>query len=113
MLRLPPYSTRTDTLIPYPTLYRSGLGIHAIGRGPGHSVGRQQRAGIILAAVDAVGIASQRPDSLGAIQRNAERHEEFGVAAATALATHRHRGLATRQQHAGQDRKSTRLNSSH
>src|SRR3546814_13431555 len=27
MIRLPPRSTRTDTLVPYPTLFRSGFGV--------------------------------------------------------------------------------------
>src|SRR3546814_10161634 len=39
MIRLPPRSTRTDTLFPYPTLFRSVEGIiirgHAVGRGDG------------------------------------------------------------------------------
>src|SRR3546814_15759679 len=30
MIRLPPRSTRTDTLFPYTTLFRSGLAIHTI-----------------------------------------------------------------------------------
>src|SRR3546814_13184581 len=32
MIRRPPRSTRTDTLFPYTTLFRSGLGRHAVER---------------------------------------------------------------------------------
>src|SRR3546814_1089559 len=44
MIRRPPRSTRTDTLFPYTTLFRSHLGgSEAADRGPGHSRQRQNR----------------------------------------------------------------------
>src|SRR3546814_9110465 len=42
MIRRPPRSTRTDTLFPYTTLFRSGHVRHAAGLGLGRD--RQQRA---------------------------------------------------------------------
>src|SRR3546814_11530346 len=36
MVRRPPRSTRTDTLFPYPTLFRSGFGARAIDRRADH-----------------------------------------------------------------------------
>src|SRR3546814_1551293 len=36
MIRLPPRSTRTDTLFPYTTLFRSGDGVRQYGRHLGH-----------------------------------------------------------------------------
>src|SRR3546814_7458432 len=55
MIRLPPRSTRTDTLFPYTTLFRSGLGeiegIDAIGLGVvvGHDLNRQRPARMLVA----------------------------------------------------------------
>src|SRR3546814_9004512 len=52
MIRRPPRSTRTDTLFPYTTLFRSGL---AVGLGPGRerlAVDRDQRRDERLAVAD-------------------------------------------------------------
>src|SRR3546814_4006122 len=47
MIRRPPRSTRTDTLFPYTTLFRSDLGLPrpAEGGGRGHPGDRQERRG--------------------------------------------------------------------
>src|SRR3546814_9116933 len=37
MIRRPPRSTRTDTLFPYPTLFRSATSIHTLGKYPNFS----------------------------------------------------------------------------
>src|SRR3546814_8940845 len=45
MIRGPPRSTRTDTLIPYTTLFRSGAGALRRRRCAFHGARRQRRAG--------------------------------------------------------------------
>src|SRR3546814_15675778 len=48
MIRRPPRSTRTDTLFPYTTLFRSGVRVGAVpllGRGSGWSCRRGRRSG--------------------------------------------------------------------
>src|SRR3546814_15572596 len=114
MVRRPPISTRTDTLFPYPTLFRSQL---------------TQAADILLADLDAL---------LDAIKRRAVEHKltptigrshgihaepvTFGLKLAEAYAEFsrcKTRLLAARAEIAtcaisgAVDRKSTRLNSSH
>src|SRR3546814_14703380 len=94
MIRRPPRSTRTDTLFPYTTLFRSRLlqyvlrdletTFAGIEQELGH-VGRQCRIDVVVVAP----------------------HREMA-------GTHLHRGQATeRAFHPRADRKSTRLNSSH
>src|SRR3546814_11862759 len=77
MIRRPPRSTRTDTLFPYTTLFRSARSRHACEDEECHLHGDRDDA------------ADQR-----VAQR--EYREEF-----------------SREPRAGEDRKSTRLNSSH
>src|SRR3546814_19055154 len=89
MIRLPPRSTRTDTLFPYTTLFRS---LAVLGLDVGHRVG-------------AALVADQQRVELGEVARalrlGADAHEatvgRVGPAGGDALG----------------DRKSTRLNSSH
>src|SRR3546814_15770765 len=92
MIRRPPRSTRTDTLVPYTTLFRSGQGRPA--RSPHALLDRQVRLS------DAVGARSGRtgpadPGRTAAIPEG----RKFPV------------GGAVPSAHG--DRKSTRLNSSH
>src|SRR3546814_13642006 len=98
MLRRPPRSTRTDTLFPYTTLFRSA--IEAAGGG-GDGTGLARRIGPdrqrhvarkIEVALD--GEAERQPQrgDLGEAERT-----KFGTA----------------EPQVGEDRKSTRLNSSH
>src|SRR6185503_2180371 len=49
-----------------------------------HALGRQDRAGVVLAAVDAVGIGGDGPDAAGF---DPEREQEFGAATAAASLT--------------------------
>src|SRR3546814_19673269 len=98
MIRGPPRSTRTDTLFPYPTLFRSGEigGVDGpLGQGDATAEGgrfereaglAEMRAARGVGAVDAGGAQPHRP-----------------VRAARVVV----RGIVV------QDRKSTRLNSSH
>src|SRR3546814_9598878 len=51
MIRLPPRSTRTDTLFPYTTLFRSNTDAHAVLTVPGSRVGMIVRAKAALSKV--------------------------------------------------------------
>src|SRR3546814_14832115 len=98
MIRVPPTSTRTDTLSPYTTLFRSP---DAIGGDHPHTVRHGMalhRAAPHAASVE-VGVIGFRSDR-GRIK------EQFG-----AHQRHRARGFGIPLVPA--DRKSTRLNSSH
>ena len=62
-------------------------------------VGRDERAGVVLGAVDAVGVGGEREDAAGAPSRaSASAGEELAVAAAASGASHGHRGLAAGKQ---------------
>src|SRR3546814_14896348 len=90
-LRRPPRSTRTDTLVPYTTLFRSA------GTGAG-AVLRAEGAGVRV-------VAGCRPDAalgvsfVGSAASSATGSEATGAGVATTVSA--------------ADRKSTRLNSSH
>src|SRR3546814_8706925 len=62
MIRRPPRSTRTDTLFPYTTLFRSQVG--AVG---GHRIGLQLRLGVGVAEV----VAEAFADAAGQLQLDA------------------------------------------
>src|SRR3546814_10904434 len=109
MVRRPPRSTRTDTLFPYTTLFRSPAIPKA--RPPRPLRSDRIPAKDVLAHVRPVEIGPERRDgmigdalrrpALGAVdrpQRAALRHQEYLV--------------GTHREHLA-DRKSTRLNSSH
>src|SRR3546814_6907471 len=104
MIRRPPRSTRTDTLFPYTTLFRSGVG--APGIGDPHLVDAQvlasQLRGHLRLEAEAVLLQVQRLDHLtaeGLVAGLHVREVEVGE------------GVGQRREQA--DRKSTRLNSSH
>src|SRR3546814_14585069 len=97
MSRLPPRSTRTDTLFPYTTLFRS----HAQGRGC-----QIDAVDLRLGLVDEVVLVAQRErgplvDRVGHAEAQAEGIARVDLADGLVV-----EGLV-------QDRKSTRLNSSH
>src|SRR3546814_16042113 len=101
MIRRPPRSTRTDTLFPYTTLFRSDLFLQMIGKAAGEL---EYRLGGGVVA-----------DQLGrAFPANLDPGEQIGLCP-------RHAKQALRLEAAvlaenfgiGEDRKSTRLNSSH
>src|SRR3546814_6528184 len=109
MIPRPPRSTRTDTLFPYTTLFRSG---HGLGSFLDDGKGGGERTGATLSA------RSQARLGFGAvaglrrqIARHADHHEFERLAARLAdrprLAQVDGHGVAR------PDRKSTRLNSSH
>src|SRR5690606_22194788 len=74
-------------------------GIDAGRPGPYQRVRGDEGAGIVLAAVDPVGVGGERADPRGAVETEGEAGEELGIAAAAALAAHRDRGLAAREEH--------------
>src|SRR3546814_4567172 len=120
----PPRSTRTETLLPYTTLYRSAVQ-RRIQKRAGH-LDRHARAGAVLAAgpagVDQPAIDAALGNALFqkiAVNRRMTRHERraeaggesrFGFGHADFRP--RHLGGIARQEIV-QGRKSTRLNSSH
>src|SRR3546814_2310992 len=55
MIRRPPISTRTDTLFPYTTLFRSEVEAQALARLRNHGEGRRREAEVALAAALVVG----------------------------------------------------------
>src|SRR3546814_5764338 len=115
MIRLPPRSTRTDTLFPYTTLYRSEDVIRK-------SVARMDEAAIALAIPtleprNRHGIEPVDPDLL-------RRNRDIDITALPEALVHRiaeiaeGRDIGPFSHHdavelRGVDRKSTRLNSSH
>src|SRR3546814_11168953 len=101
MIRRPPRSTRTDTVFPYPTLFRSGLAVETFE--PGWNVELLQvitnpNVALILMLIGIYGLIFEfaNPGSIGP-----------GVIGAICLLL----GLYALNQLP--DRKSTRLNSSH
>src|SRR3546814_8036258 len=113
MIRRPPRSTRTDTLFPYTTLFRSGGGLvfHRRRRLLDLDVRERVRAALL---------ADQQRIALGVIARAMRRTLDLDQAAvavlaatgADALGNDGALGVADQMDHLG-DRKSTRLNSSH
>src|SRR3546814_14607759 len=101
MIRLPPRSTRTDTLFPYTTLFRSGLE---------HFRQLQHQRGAVAAErVERAGVDQcfeRATVQLRRFDAAAEVEQVFERAVAAALVGDRLAGAAA-------DRKSTRLNSSH
>src|SRR3546814_12950808 len=92
MIRRPPRSTRTDTLFPYTTLFRSALDDTPLGGAVEHEV--------------------HRPDLVGCLGSN--QRLPFGDGHFLALApSHLQLRFLIQPFHALVDRKSTRLNSSH
>src|SRR3546814_1057499 len=98
MLRRPPISTRTDTLFPYTTLFRSPQGTaRALARPPhadaGAGDGAAADAGAAVRDPDPGPEPGQEPDRKAAAGRDRRRRPRAGAGEV--------------------DRKSTRLNSSH
>src|SRR3546814_14452204 len=100
MIRRPPTSTRTDTLFPYTTLFRSGVGE------VGLEAGAQLLESLLLIAEEGEGRRVAVLVGIALVERGVfvagpVEHGNLRI---------RCRGGPRRQ---GKDRKSTRLNSSH
>src|SRR3546814_7597637 len=119
MIRRPPRSTRTDTLFPYTTLFRSGLGQqgrHAVQPG---MADHPAIAAVELAPVGGAAVGDGRRVAVEA-HAAAGEHRCLGTAggARHAVVQRLQLGLVMgrddgREVVGAQDRKSTRLNSSH
>src|SRR3546814_14443889 len=98
MIRRPPRSTRTDTLFPYTTLFRSArLGDIA------RDLGDTERAAQLVAGLPAIGDPAEIREGIGDDLPGLLRGQHHGG-----------RGIMPHEFDAGgADRKSTRLNSSH
>src|SRR3546814_14274350 len=97
MLRRPPRSTRTDTLFPYTTLFRSGFNP------------RYNSGGPISAPGDDVSFAPERTRG-GEVGAKGELLDR-SLRVALALYNYKYQNLQVSS--VDKDRKSTRLNSSH
>src|SRR3546814_10740416 len=103
MIRRPPRSTRTDTLFPYTTLFRSGWGA-----GRCRFSGKPKNLPVENVVADRrdLGLAPAGANALGVEQQRLGRRILAPVVS--------HRDLRDRHRGAIRlDRKSTRLNSSH
>src|SRR3546814_8550981 len=105
MIRLPPKSTRTDTLFPYTTLFRSGPAAHAWRRSA-MNVSEEQWMAYVDGELDADGVAL-----VEAAMRADPRLAAQVVAQQRLRAQLQHEWAPVLDEPA--DRKSTRLNSSH
>src|SRR3546814_7244534 len=125
MIRRPPRSTRTDTLLPYTTLFRSGLRIEKYpldgGQPPPLAYGNEQRGMIGGPRLGPVRTAGMEAEFLGGRFEPPRLQVAFGersgdgkrlVPETRGIA----RGIRWRVgigEAGAEDRKSTRLNSSH
>src|SRR3546814_1055329 len=104
MIRLPPRSTRTDTLFPYTTLFRStDAGF------PEHTF-NWEVASLVKSELEGQGatVVLSRPDDISVGSCVDARAEAANSSGADVVVSIHADGAA-----AGADRKSTRLNSSH
>src|SRR3546814_9017498 len=117
MIRRPPRSTRTDTLFPYTTLFRSGdlqnirdhRGI-VYGGDPKRVAGLVAEAGATKVKLDVSGFLARSPTDNDDVFKD-RRGERIAL-----VVNRRRRGEYRRRGRGGArrlDRKSTRLNSSH
>src|SRR3546814_5887350 len=104
MIRRPPRSTRTDTLFPYTTLFRSPVEAKRLRRH--EAVGRKAGSGKRRRAKRAF---VQPCPRIGKAAKVAARHFMIGHQ----MMAQRHRLRHLQMGEARKDRKSTRLNSSH
>src|SRR3546814_1953654 len=107
MIRRPPRSTRTDTLFPYTTLFRSDLAAEQ------HRQAGLEALLLQPLAVAPGDLADRRSDDAGRLENGGRLHQVVALAVLSreAIAQQGDHGLAEGQV-AG-DRKSTRRNSSH
>src|SRR3546814_20253445 len=117
MIRRPPRSTRTDTLVPYTTLFRSRAG-GAVTR-VYKRLGDPVRAGEALAIVQSRDAAQIAADKAAAearavlAQRNLARERQLYEQKVSARVDYEQAQAEAGVAAAEADRKSTRLNSSH
>src|SRR3546814_19869597 len=96
MIRRPPRSTRTDTLFPYTTLFRSGVDLHA------RTHGRADRHALDVGALGAGGL---RPLDRLDERRDVRQQRVLGEARLADAGMHEARLLGAELDLAGLDRK--------
>src|SRR3546814_2093565 len=104
MIRRPPRSTRTDTLFPYTTLFRSEKGIFLGFRGVGSDITEQRKSSEKIAQLARYDTLTNLPNRL---------HLTESLAAAMQDMERWNTRCAFLMIDLDRDRKSTRLNSSH
>src|SRR3546814_6293967 len=113
MIRRPPRSTRTDTLFPYTTLFRSPLQKGGLQSARGLLANAGAVPGVHLTVLGAAGVGR---DSPGAVHAVDSRSFGAGSVLRAAGALRHHHVLPAEAvgepDHGSEDRKSTRLNSS-
>src|SRR3546814_14826566 len=109
MIRPPPRSTRTDTLFPYTTLFRS-VDQHDLAV-LGLEDGLQHQRVALIAPPHGAGLVRGRYQPAAVVER-AEQCREAGARIEMRHAQPVDRAVPA-DERAGEDRKSTRLNSSH
>src|SRR3546814_18418275 len=118
MIRLPPRSTRTDTLFPYTTLFRSGdASPYRLHNGvlPPFKAALDTGVGAVMVGFhDLAGIpCTAHRELLRDLLRDVWGFDGLIVSDYTAVLELVHHGVAADTKEAALDRKSTRLNSSH
>src|SRR3546814_17561737 len=125
MRRRPPRSTRTDTLFPYTTLFRSDVGVHAALTGRAGArieralVGRGvEQVGIVpegrLGAVAVMHVEVHHGDAAQAVRLTCMQGTDRDVVEQAEPHGAVRLGMVAGRPHGAEgDRKSTRLNSSH
>src|SRR3546814_1894263 len=111
MIRRPPRSTRTDTLFPYTTLFRSGCVLSD----PRSGYARNSSTGSICQLPLSLLVAEIRPSLIAFRMADLERPTRSAASFGPmeVLLTIAHLVLCTAYRMERGDRKSTRLNSSH
>jgi len=77
------------------------LGVEPGARGSIERVGQEKRAGIVFAAVDAVGVGGDRCNASPSVERHGEAQQELCIAPAAPVAAYRDSCLSPRDQCAG------------
>src|SRR3546814_4069114 len=121
MIRLPPRSTRTDTLFPYTTLFRSLIAIrhdrqqwtHFVETGLVHEAmaGTEDRRSHVVALIEPARTAEAASQQVRPL-RDSGRDHFLHALQLIGTGDRAHRGSCN-EWIANEDRKSTRLNSSH
>src|SRR3546814_9891455 len=113
MILRTPRSTRTDTLVPYTTLFRSRLQILGMRQARGADQLTQGMQRVVMEIAHALGLVRYHQRALpGLVLRRHTGRTTIGVAGPRLHTAKREHEAARRIAPVG-DRKSTRLNSSH
>src|SRR3546814_3306977 len=104
MIRRPPRSTRTDTLFPYTTLFRSPVEEYLLADLPEHKTGEYDRGEVTNLAISRGTLAAEERKKI---------NDQISVTIAMLAQLPFPKHLRKVPEYAGGDRKSKRLTSSH